>query len=54
MINQKKLYKEWNQEFNVPEFDQDMVCDDLEGAMQVGGMIIDFHTSSFFPERVLI
>ncbi|CAK75489.1 unnamed protein product (macronuclear) [Paramecium tetraurelia] len=51
LINQRKLYKEWNQEFNVPEFDQDMVCDELENAMQTGGMIIDFHTSSFFPER---
>lgn len=26
----KKLYKEWNKEFDVPEFDEDMVIDELE------------------------
>ena len=33
MINMKKLYKTWNEEFNVPEFDVDMVCDELEPMM---------------------
>lgn len=50
---EKKLYKEWNKEFDVPEFDEDMVIDELENQMNVGGNVIDFHSSSFFPERVL-
>ncbi len=33
LINTKKLYKDWNEEFNVPEFDEDMVCDELEPFM---------------------
>jgi len=28
-----------------------MVCDYLEPLMQKGGFLIEFHTSSFFPER---
>ena len=52
LINTKKLYKTWNEEFNVPEFDVDMVCDELEPLMsQDGGVILEFHSCDFFPER---
>ena len=50
-IVEKHLYKDWNKEFDVPEFDEDMVCDELESPMQAGGIILEFHSSSFFPER---
>jgi len=33
LVNQKKLYKEWNEKFDVPVFDEDMVCDELEPMM---------------------
>ena len=33
LVKQKKLYKEWNEEFDVPVFDDDMVCDELEPLM---------------------
>jgi adenylate kinase len=36
----------------VPEFDEDMVVDFLEEKMCKGGVILDFHSSGFFPERV--
>ena len=51
LINSKKLYKTWNEEFDVPEFDEDMVCDELEPLMQKGGVILEFHSCDFFPER---
>ncbi|KAL4465322.1 hypothetical protein ABPG74_002036 [Tetrahymena malaccensis] len=51
LIKEKKLYKKWDEEFDVPIFDEDMVCDELEPYMQQGGMVIDFHTSGFFPQR---
>jgi len=36
----------------VPEFDEDLVCDELEPLMSgTGGIILEFHTSDFFPER---
>lgn len=30
LINEKRLYKEWNDKYNLPEFDDDMVVDFLE------------------------
>ena len=50
LIHEKKLYKNWNKEFDVPEFDDDMVNDELEPLLNEGGIIIDFHSSSFLPE----
>lgn len=36
----------------MPEFDEDMVCDELEPLMsQKGGIILEFHSCDFFPER---
>lgn len=51
LINTKKLYKDWNKEFDVPEYDEDMVCDELEPLMQRGGVLLEFHSCDFFPER---
>jgi len=51
LVLEKHLYKDWNKEFDVPEFDEDMICDELEDTMQKGGVILEFHSSSFFPER---
>ena len=50
-IRENKLYKDWNEKFNVSEFDDDMVWDHLETEMEKGGVILEFHTSDFFPER---
>ena len=50
LVNDKKLYKKWNNEFNVPEFDDDMVNDELEPYLNEGGVILDFHSSGFLPE----
>lgn len=50
LVLDQKLYKKWNDEFNVPEFDEDMLCDALEPLINVGGLIIDFHSCSFFPQ----
>ncbi len=47
----KKLYETWNQKYKVPEFDEDKVCDELEEIMNKGGVILDFHSSGFIPER---
>ena len=52
IIKEKKLYKKWNEKFDVPEFDVDMVCDELEPLMSgKGGIILEFHSCDFFPER---
>ncbi len=36
----------------MPEFDIDLVCDELEPIMSgKGGIILEFHSCDFFPER---
>ena len=50
LINEKHLYKDWNKEFDVPEFDDDMVCDELEPSINQGGEILDFHSPGFITE----
>jgi adenylate kinase len=51
LILDKKLYSEWNQEFNVPEFDEDATLDELEPLTEEGGYILDFHSAYFVPEN---
>ena len=52
LIHSKKLYEEWDNEFDVPLFDEDMVCDELEPLMsQRGGILLEFHSCDFIPER---
>ncbi|CAG9332390.1 unnamed protein product [Blepharisma stoltei] len=49
LINEKHLYKNWNEQFQVPEFDEDLVCDAIEADIRRGGKIVDFHSCAFFP-----
>ena len=51
LVKSKKLYKEWDDKFDVPIFDVDLVCDELEPKMSAGGIILEFHSCDFFPER---
>ena len=51
LIHKKKLYDNWNKEFDVPEFNEDKVIEDLEEqGISNGGFVIDFHSGCFFPE----
>ena len=50
-IKKHKLFKDWNDKYDVCEYDEDLVCDYLEDEMDKGGVILEFHSSSFFPER---
>jgi broad-specificity NMP kinase len=36
LIRDKKLYDSWNEEFDVSEFDEDKVCDELEEILADG------------------
>jgi len=51
LIRDLKLYDSWNDEFNVSEFDEDKVCDELETRLAAGGCVVDFHSVDFMPER---
>ena len=51
MINEGHLYTEWNSEFNVPIFDENMVSNEIEPFINDGGAIIDFHSPGFIPDE---
>jgi Predicted nucleotide kinase (related to CMP and AMP kinases) len=51
LVNEKKLYTEWDNEFDCPIADEDMVADYLEYIHEEGGYVVEFHTSRLFPER---
>lgn len=53
LVTEQHLFKEWDEEFNVPIFDEDMLLDYIEEHYDIskGGLIIDFHSSDFFPLR---
>lgn len=50
LITKKKLYKEWDQKYNVPIFDEDMIIEELD-YIKEGGYVIDFHSACFLPEE---
>jgi len=53
IINEQKLYTDWNQEFDVPEFDDEKVLEALEPMIKEGGKILDFHSVDFIPDDLI-
>jgi adenylate kinase len=51
LIKNKKLYDQWNKEYDVPEFDEDKVLDELEPMLKEGGYVVDFHSAYFIPDE---
>jgi broad-specificity NMP kinase len=52
MIKDKKLYDTWNEEYDVPEFDEDKILDELEPMLNEGGYVVDFHSVYFIPDEL--
>jgi adenylate kinase len=50
-VKEKSLHDGWDEEFDCWILDEDKVCDELEQYMQNGGVVVDFHSCDFFPER---
>ncbi len=50
-VNENKLYSQWDETYNLPIFDDDLVVDYFEPLQQQEGVIIDFHSSGLFPLR---
>jgi len=53
IILEQKLYTNWNEEFDVPEFDDEKVLEVLEPMIKEGGKILDFHTVDFIPDELI-
>ncbi|KAM0935941.1 putative adenylate kinase [Dioscorea sansibarensis] len=51
LVRSKNLHDGWDEEFDCHIINEDLVCDELEDMMEVGGNIVDYHGCDFFPER---
>ncbi len=51
VVKQEGLHAGYLAEFDSHELDEDKICDYLEPIMAPGGIVLDFHTIDFFPER---
>ena len=47
----KKFYHSFDERLNSFVIDEDKILDQLEPLVRRGGMILDYHSSEFFPER---
>ncbi|XP_051786122.1 adenylate kinase isoenzyme 6 isoform X2 [Erpetoichthys calabaricus] len=51
LAKEGEFYEGFDEEYQCAILDEDRVIDELEDKMIDGGMIIDYHSSDFFPER---
>ena len=51
IINENKLWSGWDEKMNCSILDDDKVVDFLEDRVSMGGVILEFHSCDFFPER---
>ncbi|KAI9082210.1 hypothetical protein K1719_035640 [Acacia pycnantha] len=51
LVKEKNLHDGWDDELDCYVINEDLVCDELEGIMEGGGNIVDYHGCDFFPER---
>jgi adenylate kinase len=49
-IKEKKLYQEYDSEYDSFILDEDKLCDEIEKYILEGGYILDYHSCDFFGE----
>jgi len=47
----QNLHSGWDEKFEAHIIDEDKVCDALEDQLGEGGVVVDYHSCDFFPER---
>ena len=51
LAREGQLYDGYDEEYDCPILDEDIVVDELENQMSEGGVIVDYHGCDFFLER---
>ena len=51
VCKREKYYHSFDERLNSYVIDEDKILDHLEPLIEKGGMIVDYHSSEFFPER---
>ncbi|AFZ79072.1 hypothetical protein BEWA_019170 [Theileria equi strain WA] len=53
LISEKKLYKEWDDEFECSIYDEDLLLDELETFdFESGGFLVEFHSCDIFSDNL--
>ena len=50
-VKDKELHDGYDENMGCYVLDEDLLCDELEEALADGGVIVDYHSCDFFPER---
>ena len=51
LAREKALHEGWDEELQCHVLDEERILDELEGMMQPGGALVDYHGADLFPER---
>ena len=51
LAKENNFYDGYDDEFECPVLDEEKVLDEMEDDMAEGGVVVDYHGCSFFPER---
>lgn len=51
LVKNQELHQGWDEEFECHIIDEDKVVDAMEDMMTEGGVVVDYHSCDFFPER---
>lgn len=51
LVKERRLHDGYDEKFDSYLLNEDKMCDELESEMEQGGVILDFHSCEFFPER---
>jgi adenylate kinase len=51
LVKSMGFYESRDEEFDTYILDEERLCDYLEPIMEEGGVVLDFHSLDFFPER---
>ncbi|KAG8994873.1 factor activating pos9 [Tulasnella sp. JGI-2019a] len=51
LVKEKKLYEDYDSEWESFIVDDDKVLDEIEPMTEAGGLVLDWHTCDTFPER---
>jgi adenylate kinase len=51
LVKEKGLHEGWDEEWQAYTLDEDKLLDEMEDMLADGGMVVEYHSCDFFPER---
>ena len=51
LVKREELHDGWDNEYECLVLDEDKLLDEMEERVASGGVVVDYHSCDFFPER---